>query len=161
MLRPYKTARFASIVEEIRRRLPAAGIGTDVIVGFPGETEEHHRETVDFVSRMPFTYLHVFPYSDRPGTRASALPGHVDASAKKRRGEELRAISEQKNRDFRRRFHGTRVRALALADEEEGKRIGLTGNYLRVRLPREYPANNFVEGLITGEAGHDLLMSVE
>lgn len=159
MLRPYKTAKFASIVEEIRKRLPDAGIGTDLIVGFPGETEQDHRDTVNFVRRMPFTYLHVFPYSDRPGTRAFAMREHVDASIKKRRGEELRALSEEKNREFRKRFLGVRMRALALTDEEEGKRIGLTGNYLRVRFPREFHANSFVEGLITGEAGHDLLMS--
>ncbi len=73
MRRPYNTAGFAEIVERVRDLIPDAGIGTDLIVGFPGETEDDHRQTVDFVRHMPFTYLHVFPYSIRPGTEAAAM----------------------------------------------------------------------------------------
>jgi hypothetical protein len=83
----------------------------------------------------------------------------VAAPVRKARGEELRAISEEKSRVFRRRFLGASVRALALSDEEPGCRIGLTGNYLRVRLPLEIPANTFAEGVIIGESGRDLLMT--
>ncbi|MFB3903279.1 MAG: tRNA (N(6)-L-threonylcarbamoyladenosine(37)-C(2))-methylthiotransferase MtaB [Acidobacteriota bacterium] len=157
MRRPYKTARFASIVETIRERIPHAGIGTDVIVGFPGETEEDHRQTVDFVEKMPFTYLHCFPYSDRPGTASSTMPGHVAPDQIRRRSAALRMISSNKNRRFRRGFLGRRLRVLTLADQAGGKRLALSGNYLRVRLPLDTPPNLMLEVEITGEAGEDLV----
>lgn len=157
MRRPYKTARFQAIVEMIRERIPAAGIGTDVIVGFPGETEEDHRETLVFVEKMPFTYLHCFPYSDRPGTVSSLMAGHVGADQVRRRSADLRAISSRKNRLFRRGFVGKTLRVLTLSDEEEGKRLALSGNYLRVRLPIKTPPNLMLEVQITGEEGQDLV----
>ncbi len=157
MRRPYKTARFASIVDMIRERIPDAGIGTDVIVGFPGETEEDHRETLAFIERMPFTYLHCFPYSDRPGTPACTLSGHVGPDQIRRRSAALRAISVSKNRSFRRGFVGRTLRVLTLADQEEGKRLALSGNYLRVRLPLDTPPNVILEVEITGEQGEDLV----
>ncbi len=157
MRRPYKAARFASIVDMIRERIPDAGIGTDVIVGFPGETEEDHRETVAFVERMPFTYLHCFPYSDRPGTRSCGMPGHVEPDAIRGRSAALRAISSSKNRQFRRSFVGRALRVLTLADQEAGKRLALAGNYLRVRLPIDTPPNLMLDVAITGEDGEDLV----
>jgi threonylcarbamoyladenosine tRNA methylthiotransferase MtaB len=156
MRRPYKTARFASIVEMIRERIPDAGIGTDVIVGFPGETQEDHRDTLAFVEKMPFTYLHCFPYSDRPGTPSCTTDGHVEAEQIRRRSAALRSISSCKNRAFRRSFLGRTLRVLTLADQEEGKRLALSGNYLRVRLPLDTPANVMLDVQITGEAGEDL-----
>ena len=157
MRRPYKAARFAAIVESIRERIPDAGIGTDVIVGFPGETEEDHRETVAFVEKMPFTYLHCFPYSDRPGTSACTLSGHVEADQIRRRSATLRSISLSKNRVFRQGFVGKALRVLTLADQEEGKRLALSGNYLRVRLPLDTPSNLMLDVTITGEQGEDLV----
>ncbi len=157
MRRPYKAARFAAIVESIRERIPNAGIGTDVIVGFPGETEEDHRETVAFVEKMPFTYLHCFPYSDRPGTAACAISGHVEADQIRRRSATLRSISLSKNRVFRQGFVGKALRVLTLADQEEGKRLALSGNYLRVRLPLDTPSNLMLDVTITGEQGEDLV----
>jgi len=157
MRRPYKTARFASIVELIRERIPDAGIGTDVIVGFPGETEEDHRETMAFVDKMPFTYLHCFPYSDRPGTESTAMSGHVQADQIRHRSASLRSISSSKNRAFRRSFVGKILRVLTLSDQEDKKRLALSGNYLRVRLPINTPPNLTVEVAITGEEGEDLV----
>ncbi len=161
MRRPYKTARFASIVELIRERIPDAGIGTDVIVGFPGETEEDHRETMAFVENLPFTYLHCFPYSDRPGTPACTISGHVEADQIRRRSAALRLISLSKNRAFRRSFVGRALRVLTLADQEEGKRLALSGNYLRVRLPLDAPPNLMLDVTITGEEGEDLVGCVK
>src|SRR5690606_15546938 len=118
MLRPYDTARFASIVEEIRETIPDAGIGTDVIVGFPGETDREFQETVEFVRRMPFTYLHVFPYSDRAGTAASRMRDKLNPSVIKQRSQILRELSEAKNREFRTSFVGRSLRLLTLTEEQ-------------------------------------------
>lgn len=160
MLRPYNTARFAAIVEEIRDRIPEAGIGTDVIVGFPGETEADHRQTVEFVERMPFTYLHVFPYSDRPGTAASRMAEKVDPGTIKRRARELREISRGKNRNFRRRFLGKTLSVLTLGDEEQGARLALAGNYLKALVDPSVPANQLVEGKAVSERGDCLVLTL-
>lgn len=154
MLRPYNTARFASIVEEINERIPDAAIGTDVIVGFPGEAEEDHYQTVEFIRRMPFTYLHVFPYSDRTGTAASRMGGKVDPQNIKRRSEELRQVSDQKNQNFRRRFLGKQLCVLTLAEEKDGMRVAISGNYLKAKLDPSVPANQIVEGTVVAE-DHD------
>jgi threonylcarbamoyladenosine tRNA methylthiotransferase MtaB len=151
MFRPYKTSRFAHIVEEIRRRIPDASIGTDVIAGFPGEMEEDHRQTVEFISRMPFTYLHVFPYSVRSGTVASEMAEKVDSRTIKRRSKELRQISEDKNRAFRRRFLGRSLSVLTLSENKDGMRTALSGNYLKAKLDPSIPANRLVQAQVMAE----------
>ncbi len=151
MLRPYNTARFGEIVEEIRRRIPDAAIGTDVIAGFPGETDRDHRETVDFVTRMPFTYLHVFPYSDRSGTAASEMAPKVEPPTIKSRGEELRQISDEKNRLFRRRFVGKALSVLTLSETKGQMRTAISGNYLKAKLDPGIPANQILEGKVVSE----------
>jgi len=162
MFRPYKTSRFASIVQEIRQRIPDAAIGTDVIVGFPGESEEDHRQTVEFINRMPFTYLHVFPYSDRSGTAASEMAEKVDSRTIKRRGEELREISEEKNRAFRRRFLGQSLSVLTLSEKKEGMRTALSGNYLKAKLDPSMPANQLVQAKVVAEdpEGYQILEGI-
>ncbi len=151
MFRPYKTSRFAHIVEEIRRRIPDAAIGTDVIVGFPGESEEDHRQTVEFIGRMPFTYLHVFPYSDRSGTVASRMAEKVGSRTIKRRCKELRQISEEKNRAFRRRFLGQSLSVLTLSEKKDGMRTALSGNYLKAKLDPLMPSNQLVQAKVVAE----------
>ncbi|MGH9340657.1 MAG: tRNA (N(6)-L-threonylcarbamoyladenosine(37)-C(2))-methylthiotransferase MtaB [Acidobacteriota bacterium] len=158
MLRPYATARFADIVQQIRQRIPHAGIGTDVIVGFPGETDQDHQETVEFTRRMPFTYLHVFPYSDRSGTSAAKMKGKVAARTIKDRSRELRRISEEKNRAFRRQFLGKPLSVLTLSEEKDGHRTAISGNYLRAKLPVQFPPNQIVERIVRAEEGDHLLL---
>ena len=153
MRRPYTIRRFSSIVEEIDRRLPDAGIGTDIITGFPGETEADHRQTVDFVQQMPFTYLHVFPYSDRPGTVASQMPDQVRSQDIRARADELRCLSEEKNRAFRKRFAGKKLSVLTLTEKEEGLRTALSGNYLKAKVDDTVPANCIIEGTVLREDG--------
>ena len=160
MRRPYNSARFARIVEKIRERLPDAGIGTDLIVGFPGETEEDHRQTVEFIERMPFTYLHVFPYSDRSGTAASNMTDKVPPQTKKRHSQELRRISQKKNQAFRRSFLGRRLSVLTLSEESAGKRSSLSGNYLYAKVDASIPANRILEGVAVAEDGDCLVLSV-
>jgi threonylcarbamoyladenosine tRNA methylthiotransferase MtaB len=100
MGRPYGADRFRAAVEELAARVPGACIGTDVLVGFPGETDEDHRDTLALVQALPLAYLHVFPYSPRPGTRAAELPGRVGAEVVRARARELLAVSERRWRAF-------------------------------------------------------------
>ena len=151
MLRPYTTERFASLVEEIRERIPEAGIGTDVIAGFPGEDEREHRESHRFVEVMPFSYLHVFPYSDRSGTAASEMDDKVQPSAIQRRCREFREISHSKNSRFRQNFIGRQLTALTLDQIEKGQRSVITGNYLKGLVDPALPPNRIVRLRVVGE----------
>lgn len=161
MRRPYNTARFGRIIKEIRQKIPDAGIGTDIIVGFPGETEEEHRETVEFIEEMPFTYLHVFPYSDRSGTLASRMDGKVAADIIRRRGAELRALSDRKNDSFRKQFLGRDLSVLTLTQRVGRSREGISGNYLPVKLTRKIPGNMLVEGRVEAVDGDYLVLADE
>ncbi len=151
MLRPYTTARFAGLVEEIRERIPEAAIGSDIIAGFPGEEEREHDESRRFVERMPFSYLHVFPYSDRSGTAASQMPEKVPSSAIQRRCREFREISEQKNRQFREGFIGKKLTALTLDQVAEGRRSVITGNYLKGLADPSLPPNRILSFTVVGQ----------
>lgn len=157
MLRPYDTARFLEIIQEIRVKIPEAAIGTDLIVGFPGETRADHRQTLDFVREAPFTYLHVFPYSDRSGTRASKMSHKVHSRTIKRRSAELRDLSAEKNSRFRSQFMGRRLKILTLTNESNGMREGISGNYLKVLLEGSVPGNRIVEATIEGESEERLI----
>ena len=101
MHRWYRAEHYARRIELIHEHLPHAAIGADVITGFPGETEDEHRETLRFIEERPFTYLHVFSYSLRPGTKAAAMNGHLPGELIKQRGRELRALGERKSAEFR------------------------------------------------------------
>ena len=151
MLRPYTTSRFASLVEEIHHRLPNAAIGTDIIAGFPGEQEGEHERSRRFVENMPFSYLHVFPYSDRSGTAASQMPGKISPSTIQRRCREFREISEQKNRRFRESFIGKQLSGLTLDQIEEGRRSVITGNYLKGLADHSLPANRIGSFTVVGQ----------
>ncbi len=151
MRRPYDTKRFLGLVEPIRELLPHAAIGTDVIVGFPGETEEDHQATLELLERGPFTYLHVFPYSDRPGTAAVSMSDKVAPDVVKRRAGELRGLGARKNRKFRRSRVGERSRVLTLTKRRDGMREGLTGNYLPAWVPASVPPNSLVTGVASRE----------
>src|SRR5258708_34659187 len=101
MHRWYRAEHYARRVELIRERLPDAAIGADVIAGFPGETDAEHAETDAFIERLPFSYLHVFSFSQRPGTRAAQLANHVPQPVVKQRGRELRALGVETARELR------------------------------------------------------------
>jgi threonylcarbamoyladenosine tRNA methylthiotransferase MtaB len=141
MKRPYTSAYYRDVVEEIRRRVPDAAIGTDLIVGFPGETGDHFAEMTAFVERLPLTSVHVFPYSNRPGTAASRLRNKVGGDAIRARSRTLRDIAQKKAMAFRQSQAGRRVIALALDDGWSA----VTGNYLKVRLEEQRLRNTWVE----------------
>jgi threonylcarbamoyladenosine tRNA methylthiotransferase MtaB len=134
MRRPYNVRMYRGLVERLAAAMPRPGLGADVIVGFPGETEEDFAATLALVGALPFSYLHVFGYSDRRGTEAAALAGRVGARAIARRSGVLRALAEAKSLAFRRGMEGQveEVLVLETRDRATGKLTGLTGNYVEV-----------------------------
>lgn len=160
MHRWYRAEHYARRVELIRERLRHAAIGADVIAGFPGETDADHAATLDFIRRLPFTYLHVFSYSKRPGTAAAKLPNVVPDTVARRRARELRALSAEKAAAFRQSQVSRWLRVLTLRPTEESLRGGwteaLSGNYLRVRVSGTWPRNKFLDVRIGGVKGDRL-----
>jgi threonylcarbamoyladenosine tRNA methylthiotransferase MtaB len=174
MHRWYRSEHYARRLDLIRDRLPHAAIGADVIAGFPGETESDHAATLAFIDRHPFTYLHVFSYSPRPGTKAAQSPNQVPAATIKRRARELRSLSESKSSSFRHsQLHRT-LRVLTLnrrespetghpaseqADTSSGTAYtpALSSNYLRVQVPGIHPSNHWQDVVIKSEEGNYLV----
>jgi threonylcarbamoyladenosine tRNA methylthiotransferase MtaB len=155
MHRWYRAEHYARRVELIHDRVPHAAIGADVITGFPGESEDDHATTMAFIERLPFTYLHVFSFSKRPGTKAAALSNEVPGAIIKRRARELRALGEAKAAAFRRSQLGRTLRVLTLRpgdDPDSSTTPALSSNYLKVRLSGNRPANIWFDVLIFGEA---------
>ncbi len=140
MQRPYTLDYYRRLVDDIRARLPHASIGSDMIVGFPGETEEDFAANLEYLPTSPLTHLHVFPYSDRPGTIASSLPRKVHGSVVRERRLELRRIGA----DLTRRFHGAQTNTIRPGLSLEDGTLVLTDNYLKVRVPPGIPRNRRV-----------------
>ncbi|MHB8895664.1 MAG: tRNA (N(6)-L-threonylcarbamoyladenosine(37)-C(2))-methylthiotransferase MtaB [Candidatus Geothermincolia bacterium] len=134
MRRPYGPEVFARVVERLALTLPDPGLGADVIAGFPGEREEDFEESVSLIRSLPLTYLHVFPFSPRPGTPAAAMGDQVPVAERDRRAGVLRELGHEKARAFRERHVGRTVRALIQGQpgRRRGTKHGLTGNYLTV-----------------------------
>ncbi|PYR78192.1 MAG: tRNA (N(6)-L-threonylcarbamoyladenosine(37)-C(2))-methylthiotransferase MtaB [Acidobacteria bacterium] len=137
MQRPYRLEDYRGLVDDIRARLPHAAIGSDMIVGFPGETDDDFAANLEYLPPSPLTHLHVFPYSDRPGTAASTMRDKVAAPVIRDRGARVRAISADLTRRFRESQAGTIRPGLTL---EDGTLV-VTDNYLKVRIPQEYRRN--------------------
>jgi threonylcarbamoyladenosine tRNA methylthiotransferase MtaB len=162
MHRWYRAAHYARRLDLIHALLPQAAIGADVIAGFPGETESDHAATLAFIDHRPFTYLHVFSYSPRPGTKAAQSPNQVPAATIKRRARELRALSEAKSAVFRRSQQGRTDRVLTLHRDERSlsQQTGaaltpaLSSNYLRVQVPGIFPSNEWIDVVIKSEGGN-------
>ena len=130
MQRPYTIDSYKRLVDSIAEHLPHASIGSDMIVGFPGETDEDFAANVDYLPRSPLTHLHIFPYSDRPGTAASRMSGKVPGSIIRTRGAELRAISRELTDRFRHSQRGTVRSGLTI---ENGQAV-VTDNYLKLKV---------------------------
>jgi threonylcarbamoyladenosine tRNA methylthiotransferase MtaB len=168
MYRWYRTEHYARRVSLIHDRFPNGALGADVIAGFPGETESDHNATLNFIDRRPFTYLHVFSYSPRPGTKAACAPDQVPAPIIKRRARELRALSDQKSTIFRRAQIGRTLRVLTLhrdghsVNERTGAAYtpALSSNYLRVQVPGIFPSNEWINVAIKSEEGNYLIAEI-
>lgn len=136
MRRRYDTDLYRSRIETITRLMPDCAIGVDVIVGFPGETEEEFLKTYEFINSLPVSYLHVFTYSERPDTTAVRITeGIVPHEVRKDRNRRLTILSEKKRRAFYQRFEGTIRPVLFEQENKNGQIEGFTDNYLRVSVP--------------------------
>jgi threonylcarbamoyladenosine tRNA methylthiotransferase MtaB len=145
MHRPYSPQYYAGLVSRIRERIPDAAIGADVMVGFPGETDEDFGNTYRLIEHSPLTYLHVFPYSSRPGTSASTFPNHVPENVSRFRAKALRSLIARKNQAFRQNMIGTEIEALSLEDGS-----ALSNNFVRVALSETIPVNEWLRLVVTG-----------
>ena len=153
MRRPYTIEHYASLVDGIRARMPNASIGSDIIVGFPGETDEDFDQLTSYLERSPLTHVHVFPYSDRPGTPAAAMSGKVPGALVRERGRRVREVGQRLARDFRDSQIGTTHRALTL---EDGSLV-VTGNYLKLRIPPGEARNAWVRVRVLSHDDGELL----
>ena len=153
MRRPYTLDYYAALVDDIRTRVANASIGSDIIVGFPGETDEDFEDLAGYLEGSPLTHVHVFPYSDRPGTAASAMAGKVNGAIVRERGRRIREIGRVLTERFHRSQIGTIHRALTLDDGT----VAVTGNYVKVRIPAGHARNEWVRMRMTSEHDGELL----
>ena len=149
MRRPYTLAYYKRLVDRIRASMPHASIGTDVIVGFPGETEQDFAVLEAYLRESPITHVHVFPYSDRPGTAATALPHKVHGSVVRERARIVRDIGRELNHQFQRAQKGSVRSGLTIDDGS----LVVTDNYLKVRIPPGHVRNEWVNVLLMGTDG--------
>jgi threonylcarbamoyladenosine tRNA methylthiotransferase MtaB len=141
MRRPYTIEHYARVVDRIRARMANASIGSDIIVGFPGETDEDFAQLASYLERSPLSHIHVFPYSDRPGTAASALPDKVHGAIVRDRARRIRDIGATLSQRFRAAQLGTLHRALTIDDGS----IVVTGNYLKIGIHPGRARNEWVD----------------
>jgi threonylcarbamoyladenosine tRNA methylthiotransferase MtaB len=145
MRRRYRTDLYRERIEHIRKQIPTASIGVDVITGFPGETEEHFEETRAFLLDLPISYLHVFTYSERAKTTALRIEDVVPIPVRKERTRSLRALSLKKQRAHFEQFVGSERPVLFEEAMEEGIRFGYTPEYVRVGIPAECAESNSIQ----------------
>jgi threonylcarbamoyladenosine tRNA methylthiotransferase MtaB len=152
MHRWYRAEHYERRIELVREQLPEAAIGADVITGFPGETEIDHEATLAFIDRLPFTNLHVFSFSKRPGTRAANRTDEVPAATIHRRARQLRALSHQKSAAFYESQSGKPQEVLTLRHTNSHARAtssqawtpAISSNYLQIRIPGYLPPNQLL-----------------
>jgi len=146
MSRPYTIGYYTLLANDIRRRIPHASIGSDIIVGFPGETDDDFDELARYLEGSPLTHIHVFPYSDRPGTAATAMSGKVHGAVIRERARRIREIGQRLTMAFRQAQVGRMHRALTIEDGT----LAVTGNYLKVKIPPGHARNDWVRVRIVG-----------
>ena len=160
MKRRYMSGLYADRVAKIREVMPDSCIGVDVIVGFPGETEEKFLETYNFLNELPISYLHVFTYSERENTEASEMDGVIPIPERKRRNKMLRILSEKKKMAFYQTQLGKTLPVLWEHENKNGLMFGFTENYVRVQKPFDQNAVNEIEFLKLNKIESDGTVSV-
>ena len=160
MKRRYMSGLYADRVAKIREVMPDSCIGVDVIVGFPGETEEKFLETYNFLNELPISYLHVFTYSERENTEASEMDGVIPIPERKRRNKMLRILSEKKKMAFYQTQLGKTLSVLWEHENKNGLMFGFTENYVRVQKPFDQNAVNEIEFLKLNKIESDGTVSV-
>ena len=158
MRRRYTSEKFASRIEKIRSLMPDAFIGIDVITGFPGESEEDFRQTYDLLARLKPSFLHIFPFSERPGTPAVNMPDKVPSYISSQRVEHLEELCDELHYEFCSKYQGKEAEVLFESTMRGGMMFGYTGNYVRVKVPYDKRFINKICRVKLGEidSEHDL-----
>jgi len=157
MRRRYKTDLYRSRIERITSSRPETSIGVDVIVGFPGETDEEFQKTYDFLHGLPISYLHVFSYSERPNTTAVRKTGIVPKKVRSERSKMLRILSAKKQRSFYQRFTGEVKSVLFESENHDGYIQGFTDNYLKVKVPFDQKLTNTIQKVELSDLNADCI----
>lgn len=155
MHRKYRPWHYAEKIRKIREAMPDAAIGADVMVGFPGETNELFEESRSFIEHLPFTYLHVFTYSSRPGTPSAAMADQVPVHVARERNRVLREMAAEKNLAFRRSFIGRSLDVITLQTGGEGWTEALSDNYLKIQVQGHHQANEILKVEVTEARSDD------
>jgi threonylcarbamoyladenosine tRNA methylthiotransferase MtaB len=162
MHRKYRPWHYAEKIRKIHEAMPEAAIGADVMVGFPGETDELFEESRSFIESLPFTYLHVFTYSSRPGTPSAAMPDQVPVHVARERSRVLRELAAEKNWAFRESFIGRTLEVITLqSGNDDDWTEALSDNFLKVRLAGRHEANKILRVNVTEIGNEDLLAVAE
>ena len=139
MNRHYTTAQYAELVSKLRSAFPGCAITTDVMVGFAGETEEDHRQSLEFVKSMGFARVHIFPYSVRSGTAAEKMAGHIPEEIKHRRASEMDEVCRKTSHEFLSNMVGKRVKVLFEKENCTTFHNGYSENYTHIKIIRKNP----------------------
>jgi threonylcarbamoyladenosine tRNA methylthiotransferase MtaB len=160
MHRKYRPWHYVEKIRKIREAMSDAAIGADVMVGFPGETEELFEESRSFIDHLPFTYLHVFTYSSRPGTPSAAMPDQVPVQVARERNRVLRELAAEKNMAFRKCFVGRALDVITLQSGGNGWTEALSDNYLKVKLQGCHAPNQIVHAEMTALSAEEIIASL-
>lgn len=152
MHRKYRPRHYEDRIRKARALMPGAAIGADVMVGFPGETDAEFEESRQFIDSLPFTYLHVFTYSERPGTPAADSDRHVPIPVRKERNRILRELQSRKHGEFLNSLVGKHLDAVSL----DGQRSALSSNFCKIRLTEPVPARKQIKVIVLGVDGDQL-----
>jgi len=161
MHRRYRPWHYAEKIRKIHEAMPHAAIGADVMVGFPGETEALFEESRSFIASLPFTYLHVFTYSSRPGTPSAAMPDQVPVHIARERNRILRDLGEEKNLAFRRGFLGRTLDAITLQTANSDSTDALSDNYLKISIAGRHKPNVWMSVQIQGVGDGSLMAAAK
>ncbi len=161
MHRKYRPWHYADRIERIRSAMPDAAIGADVMVGFPGETDSDFEQTRALIERLPFTYLHVFTYSSRPGTPSAEMPEQVPVHVARERNRVLRELAARKKREFMQSFVGCEVEAITLTHFDGEYTEALTDNYLKLKIRGQHKSNQWLRSRIEAIASDALVGAID
>jgi threonylcarbamoyladenosine tRNA methylthiotransferase MtaB len=160
MHRRYRPWHYAEKIRTIHEAMPEAAIGADVMVGFPGETDALFEESRSFIEHLPFTYLHVFTYSSRPGTPSAAMPDQVPVHIARERNRVLRELAAEKNLAFRRKFVGRSLDVITLQTGDDDWTEALSDNYLKIKIAGCHSANHLVRASVSATSADGLVAEI-
>lgn len=160
MHRRYRPWHYEDRIAKIHQAMPDAAIGADVMVGFPGESDKDFEQTRALIERLPFTYLHVFTYSSRPGTPSAAMPGQVPVQIARERNRILRELAASKKRAFQEKFIDSELQAITLTNLDSNRTEALTDNYQKLWIRGRHESNQLVTARIARIEGDALIGTI-